>query len=206
MRKKTPHALAPEDRILWEKVVRSITPLKPLYQPHGKRSLKQDRPAVEAMMAEDLTAESAWSDATASISPMVPAQKPVPDAPPSNVEATKKQAQPQPLDAATTRKIARGQLQIEARIDLHGMTQDEAHGLLLGFVERAAKRQVRTLLVITGKGKSLHSEGVLRRAVPLWLKQPAFARHISGYSDAALGHGGSGALYVRMRRRDHGST
>jgi DNA-nicking Smr family endonuclease len=122
---------------------------------------------------------------------------------PLPVKVLGKKPAAQPLDGLTTRKIARGKLVIEARIDLHGMTQDEAHGLLLSFLMRAAQRHLRTVLVITGKGRSARSEGVLKRAVPQWLGQPAFARLVSGYGDAAPGHGGDGALYVRLRRNGH---
>ncbi|NJR13649.1 MAG: universal stress protein [Phyllobacteriaceae bacterium] len=73
----------------------------------------------------------------------------------------------QPLDPLTTRKIARGKLVIEARIDLHGMTQDEAHGLLLSFLARAAQRHLRTVLVITGKGRL--GVGILRARLFDWI-------------------------------------
>jgi DNA-nicking Smr family endonuclease len=107
---------------------------------------------------------------------------------------------PESIDQPIQRRIAKGKVAIEARIDLHGMTQDEAHGLLMSFIHRAAQRHLRTVLVITGKGRSPKSEGALKRAVPLWLSQPAFAVHVSGYADAAQSHGGEGALYVRLRK------
>ena len=83
-------------------------------------------------------------------------------------------------------------------MDLHGRTQAEAHQLLLRVVENGWFAGKRTLLVITGKGKG---EGILRQAVPRWLAEPQFRPYISGISPAHLSHGGTGALYVRLKRR-----
>lgn len=190
MKRQPPAALAHEDRILWEKVARTVTPLGP-GSPH--RALPDDEADLAAMLEMvDVPAPHER-----------PAVQPSVAAAPSPKPAAPNSAGPKaagPLDEATTRRIARGGLVIEARIDLHGMTQEEAHGLLLSFIMRAAQRHLRTVLVITGKGRSPKSEGVLKRAVPHWLAQPAFARHVSGYADAARPHGGGGALYVRVRR------
>ena len=84
------------------------------------------------------------------------------------------------------------------------MRQDEAHGLLLSFLSRAHARGLRYVLVITGKGSSAASGGVLRRSVPSWLATPSFRGYVSGYEDASRGHGGEGALYVRLRRQEGG--
>jgi DNA-nicking Smr family endonuclease len=73
--------------------------------------------------------------------------------------------------APVKRKIAKGRLALEARIDLHGMIQSEAHVLLLDFLIRAYERGMRHVLVITGKGSSLCSDGALKRAVPMWFSQ-----------------------------------
>ena len=78
------------------------------------------------------------------------------------------------------------------------MRQDEAHALLLSFVSRAHQRGVRYVLVITGKGPG--GDGVLRRSAPQWLKTPPFRAYVSGLDQAARGHGGEGALYVRIKR------
>ena len=106
-----------------------------------------------------------------------------------------------PIDRSVYRKIARGRLPLEARIDLHGMTQDEAHDLLLGFLRSAHARGLRHVLVITGKGTSRGGEGVLRRAVPKWLGFAAFRELASGVEPAARSHGGDGAFYVRLKRK-----
>ncbi|MGB6117855.1 MAG: Smr/MutS family protein, partial [Mesorhizobium sp.] len=108
--------------------------------------------------------------------------------------------QVQHLDRTTQKKISKGRLPIEARIDLHGLRQDAAHSLLLSFLRRAYDSGVRYVLVITGKGSSAASDGVLKRSVPGWLTTPSFRDLVSGYEDAARNHGGEGALYIRVRK------
>jgi DNA-nicking Smr family endonuclease len=109
-----------------------------------------------------------------------------------------------PLDRRFRQRLARGTQAIEARIDLHGMTQSEAHTRLLHFVRNARSGGATVALVITGKGARaadpLAERGVLYRQVPLWLKQPDFREHIVGFERAHATHGGEGALYVRLRR------
>lgn len=109
-----------------------------------------------------------------------------------------------PIERPVTRKIARGRLPLEARIDLHGLMQAEAHDLLRAFLLRAHERGLRHVLVITGKGTSRGSEGVLKRAVPQWLATTDFRFLVSGYETAARGHGGEGALYIRLKRQRGG--
>jgi DNA-nicking Smr family endonuclease len=106
-----------------------------------------------------------------------------------------------PLERPVKRKIAKGKLALEARIDLHGMVQSEAHSFLLDFLIRAHERGMRHVLVITGKGSSMGSKGALKRAVPLWFSKPEFRFLISSYEPAAQHHGGEGALYIRLARR-----
>jgi DNA-nicking Smr family endonuclease len=106
------------------------------------------------------------------------------------------------LDRKTQTRMRRGQVQLESRIDLHGMTQTIAHRALLNFLERAYHEGRRSVLVITGKGLSPDGEiGVLRRAVPAWLNEPPMSTWIKGFDYAARQHGGEGALYVLIRRR-----
>lgn len=105
-----------------------------------------------------------------------------------------------PLERPVKRKLQKGRLALEARIDLHGMIQSEAHGFLLQFLLKAHERGLRHVLVITGKGTSLGSDGALKRAVPLWFSLPEFRPLISSYEPAARNHGGDGALYVRLAR------
>jgi DNA-nicking Smr family endonuclease len=99
-------------------------------------------------------------------------------------------------------QLSRGRKEIEARLDLHGMTQARAHRALSGFLHRAHGEGLTFVLVITGKGKiGAESErGVLRRQVPQWLSEPEFRGLVVGFEEAHIGHGGAGALYVRIRR------
>lgn len=105
-----------------------------------------------------------------------------------------------PLEKPVKRKLTRGHLPLEGRIDLHGMVQSEAHAILLDFLIRAHERGMRHVLVITGKGRSMGSDGALKRAVPMWFSKPEFRYLISSYEDASRNHGGDGALYVRLSR------
>ncbi len=110
-------------------------------------------------------------------------------------------AAPDPLDRKTVTRLARGTLGLDGRLDLHGLTQDEAHRILQLFLSEAQANGGRMVLVITGKGGGGPDDlGVLRRSVPHWLSSPRFRNLVSGFDQAHRSHGGSGALYVRVRR------
>lgn len=103
------------------------------------------------------------------------------------------------VDKRTAQRFKRGRMDIDGTIDLHGMTQEAAHIALNRFVETGAATGKRCLLVVTGKGT--RGEGVLRRAVPRWLNDERLRGLILSYSHAQPQHGGSGALYVLLKRR-----
>jgi len=103
------------------------------------------------------------------------------------------------IDKRSFARFKRGRMTIEARLDLHGLTQDEAHRALTRFIARAIADEMRLLLIITGKGRL--GQGVLRDAVPRWLNEPGARPHILALAPAQIGDGGSGALYVLLRRR-----
>jgi DNA-nicking Smr family endonuclease len=112
------------------------------------------------------------------------------------------------MDSKAHRKLTRGKLSPEARIDLHGMTLADAHPALLRFVADAHARGLRLLLVITGKGKARNDEGpiptrpgVLRHQVPQWLTGGPLRPLVLQVAQAHQRHGGSGAFYVYLRRR-----
>ncbi|MGU3574039.1 Smr/MutS family protein [Brucellaceae bacterium C25G] len=179
--------LRPEDRILWETVTKTALPLS------GNHHLKS------AMDDFDLWELEVTPKSKPSPAPQIKkliltseAEKPVTSKP--------KQTEIFPLDKPTHRKIAKGRLSIDARIDLHGLTQREAYNLLYGFLADAHGRGLRHVLIITGKGRSYGSEGVLKQVVPHWFSTPIFRLLVSAYEDAAHHHGGHGALYVRLRR------
>jgi DNA-nicking Smr family endonuclease len=113
-----------------------------------------------------------------------------------------------PFDRRLRKKLARGHLPVDSVLDLHGLRQDEAHVALRGFLVSAQARDMRMVLVVTGKGLRSgdlnswagRSGGVLYRSVPHWLSSTEFRRIVAGFEEADVGHGGAGALYVRLRR------
>jgi len=171
--------LSHEDRIIWARIARTVEAFP------GKEIPEDDWFAVEPPTP---------------VPPAAAPEKPVRSAQPAPAANAQSRKQPHPIEKPVIRKLARGRLPIDGRIDLHGLTQSEAHNLLFGFLARAHERGLRHVLVITGKGTSRGSEGALKRAVPVWLTKPEFRFLISGYEDAARGHGGEGALYIRLRR------
>ena len=112
------------------------------------------------------------------------------------------------IEPKLRRKVARGRIEIDGTIDLHGMRQAEARAALGRFVQSHAGRGSRTLLVITGKGikklddfgARLIERGVLRHMLPLWLAEPELKPLVAGWDAAAQHHGGEGAVYLRLRR------
>jgi DNA-nicking Smr family endonuclease len=110
-----------------------------------------------------------------------------------------------PIDRRLKRKLRRGQGEIDGAIDLHGLTQAEAHQALRGFLRHSQAQGARLVIVVTGKGGPLDDEarqerGVLRRVTPHWLREPDLRSIVLGFEEAGRAHGGSGALYVRLRR------
>jgi DNA-nicking Smr family endonuclease len=182
---KKERKLSSDERILWGKVAKTTKPMP------GR--LEELLEFEEEFLHEQEMAPSSSS----------PVSKPIPvaDSDQNTDPARRGKGVHHPLERPVKRKIARGRLALEARIDLHGMIQSEAHGMLLDFLMRAHERGMRHVLIITGKGSSLGSEGALKRAVPLWFSKPEFRFLISSYEPAARHHGGEGALYVRLSRR-----
>jgi DNA-nicking Smr family endonuclease len=173
-----------DDEALWEKVAGTAAPLK------GRRHapLKAARPP--APLSEVKPQRRA--------APVKPAPAPKPRHVPRAAV----------LDRQTSRQLDKGKLEVEARLDLHGMRQRDAHAQLRRFLKTAQARGLKHVLVITGKGadqsaKSFYEEderGVLRNAVPHWLAEPEFAAMVVSFSPAPRRLGGDGALYVRVRK------
>ena len=103
------------------------------------------------------------------------------------------------IDRRSAERLSRGRLPIEGRLDLHGMTQAAAVERLAEFIARSEAAGKRCVLVITGKG--LASGGVLRDQVPRWLNLPPNRARVLAFDYARQQHGGSGALYVLLKRR-----
>ncbi|WEX88730.1 Smr/MutS family protein [Sinorhizobium garamanticum] len=181
--------LSPEDRILWGKVARSTRPM-----PGRLEDL------ADLLGESEEVAPAAPDSSKVATTPHEKAE------PGFTLSKGKAERRHHPLERPVKRKLAKGRVALEARIDLHGMIQSEAHGLLLQFLLKAHERGLRHVLVITGKGTSLGSDGALKRAVPLWFSLPEFRPLISSYEPAARSHGGEGALYVRLARAKGSAT
>jgi DNA-nicking Smr family endonuclease len=168
--------------LLWESVAKQIKPLRK--KPRAAKG-EAAAPAADTLAA-----------GISAVSPQLPASAKAVRAP--------KPEPPRlaPLGRRERSQLSRGRKEIDARLDLHGMTQTRAHDALSAFLQRAHSDGLTFVLVITGKGKiGAESErGVLRRQVPQWLGLPEFRALVVGFEEAHIGHGGEGALYVRIRR------
>jgi len=105
------------------------------------------------------------------------------------------------LERRTAQKLRRGQIPIDASLDLHGMTQSEAYGALRVALQRSQAVGHRCLLVITGKGTGRANSGILKLMVPQWLDQPINRNRVLAFKTAQPQHGGTGAIYVLLRRQ-----
>lgn len=182
--RRSRRSLSEHEMALWREVTRAFEPLRP-----------RPRPAP-APLAQPVAEGKPVPQPLAPASPSRPVVKPAlrPEHPPLA-----------PIDRRFRQRLSRGLEPIEARIDLHGLRQNEAHEALFGFLHRAQARGHRNVLVITGKGgkySGLDERGVLRRQVPLWLRLPELRDVVLGFEFAHGTHGGEGALYVRLRRGD----
>ncbi|HLC08294.1 MAG TPA: Smr/MutS family protein [Methyloceanibacter sp.] len=175
-----------EGRELWARIAETATPLRKRKHARVRPTpLKPERSHHRAPKPE--------------VAPSL--AKPKPKAPPLPHRAE--------LDRQTSRRLGKGRLEVEAKLDLHGMRQRDAHAALRRFLKSAQDKDYRHVLVITGKGvaqeaaKSFYEEearGVLRQAVPQWLSDPEFASIVVSFSQAPRRLGGEGALYVRLRK------
>jgi DNA-nicking Smr family endonuclease len=176
-----------EEQALWQAITRSVLPLK-----------RRRKHAVALKVGDELKPKPTPRLPTSSLHAVAATPKPAPKA---IQKPTLKDPGLAPIDRRSRQKLARGTQAIDARLDLHGRTQEEAHVVLLRFLQRAQGNGAKTVLVITGKGgRSDTGRGELNRQVPMWLALPEFRTLVVGFGDAAIGHGGEGALYVRVRR------
>ena len=187
--------LSEEEIELWARVTRYDEPLarpQPLC-PTDSRPKETDTPAVAAAPN--------GAEKTFAAKPVIaPARsKPAPVPPHA------------PFDPRITKRIARGRHSIDARLDLHGLRQQDAYVVLRRFLARCQADGLRHVLVITGKGGKpdeaatrdfwqTDERGILRRLVPQWLAEPSFRLHVVSFTESAMKHGGSGALYLTIRK------
>ncbi len=146
-----------------------------------------------------------------------PTESPAAAAPPSRPQASpapapRRPALPPlaPLERGVKRALSRGRGAVDAALDLHGLNQTEAHHALRGFLAREQMRGSKLVIVVTGKGAPRDRDreawigeiGVLRRLAPHWLREADMRSVVLGFEEASRAHGGAGALYVRLRRRE----
>lgn len=186
--KKRGKILSDDDKKLWRTVTQTVIPYR-------------------SMDEMDIFDPDQVEDANEKLAKNIPATSkkyinravPEPYSPPiSRKSSAKKELTP--IERPVHRKISKGRVPIDARIDLHGMTQQVAYHALRQFLTDAYHRQDRHVLVITGKGTSSGGHGILKQAVPQWFQNPDFKAIVSGFKFSAQHHGGEGALYVRLRR------
>ncbi|ATQ68667.1 MULTISPECIES: Smr/MutS family protein [Methylosinus] len=178
--------LTPEEVDLWRKVTADVRPALGRSRRRAPSSEAVGEPAATKSAAADRPPAAATA----------PPKKPPP--PPRQAPA------PADLDHRTRTKLRRGTLEVEARLDLHGLRQAEAQDALVTFLRRAQASGARMAIVVTGKGARSEEGGVLRRLVPLWLQGAQMRDLVVSFGEAARHHGGEGALYVQIRRAGRG--
>jgi DNA-nicking Smr family endonuclease len=188
--------LSEEEIELWARVTRND---EPLARPQPV-CLTDTRPKEADTFAVAVAPNGA--EKTVAAKPAVVAARSLPAAvPPPHA----------PFDPRIGKKIARGRHSIDARLDLHGLRQQDAYVVLRRFLARCQADGLRHVLVITGKGGKpdeaaprdfwqTDERGILRRLVPQWLAEPSFRLHVVSFTESAMKHGGSGALYVTIRK------
>lgn len=189
--------LSPEDRELWDRVRRTAKPLSP---EEARRKIEHEAPTEpKRATTDEPTVEPIKPFRVGGAASMSTA--PVP--------GERQPKAPIRMQHATHRRMVRGKLKPEARLDLHGMTLADAHPALIGFVMDAYDRGLRLILVITGKGRNGTEDdgpipvrrGVLRQQVPHWLTAPPIGVVVLEVREAHQRHGGGGAYYVYLKRR-----
>jgi len=192
-----------EDADIWEYTAATIEPLKRgKPRVHVAGAVSDDEPGAKPAPRQPKPAQHSAPKAKPSAPALFASDAPTRRPAPSLAEFDRKHA----------RKIRGGRLDIEARVDLHGLRQAEAHAALRSFLFRCQGRGLRFVLIITGKGKpagtsenpytSYEAErGVLKRNVPRWLEEPDVRAIVVSFTTAAIQHGGEGAIYVHLRAR-----
>lgn len=180
---------------LWSAVGRTVAPISKRKSSDPKALLEE----LEAALNPPPEPQKPTPRPLPRLAPSLPSTRPV-------LAAAVRQGQDKPIEPGLRKRLQRGHLPIDATLDLHGMTQDEAQETLLRFLPARAARGDRTILVITGKGLKktgylqIEQKGILRAMLPGWLRHPALAPLVAGVEPAHQSHGGEGAFYVRLKR------
>ncbi len=200
MARRGKRGLSEEDKALWDRVAATATPMDRTGAPQITPEAPKPKPPIrrEATTADRLPAFRIGEKASFSANPVNHAP---------TLSSRLAQA-PVRMDHGTHKRMVRGKLKPEDRIDLHGMVLAEAHPALISFISSAYERNLRLVLVITGKGKDRASggpipirRGVLKHQVPSWLQSPPLGLMILDIREAHQKHGGGGAYYVYLKRR-----
>lgn len=184
---RPPRGLSPAEAALWARVAGTVAPLHPV------------RPAT----AQPATAIAPPPAPVPRVKGRVPAPLPSPPPPPSPVRPLDRDG----LDGSWERKLAKAQLAPDFTLDLHGHTLEAAHARLDAGLAQAAAMGARLVLVITGKSRPVASadrgdrRGAIRAKLLDWLAHGAHANRIAAVRSAHQRHGGSGAVYVVLRRQ-----
>jgi DNA-nicking Smr family endonuclease len=192
--KKTRDHLSAEDRRLWWHVTQTVSPLP------GRPVVERPDAELPAKAAREAAVEEPAAAPTGEVRRLI--HKPQADRPRHRHQSL----MPGELDGVDRRlgqRLKRGQLPIEATLDLHGHRRDDAHGELVGFLAWAQARGFRCLLVITGKGRRTpldEERAVLKAMLPRWLNEPSSRNRVLAFAHARPQHGGEGAFYVLLRK------
>ena len=173
--------LTDEEIALWTEVARSVARRRGAALPIPSNPIRPTRPPAPPPTATES-----------------PADRPAkPSTPPPLA----------PIERRLKRELSRGRAAIDGALDLHGLTQAEAHQALRGFLRHSQAHGARLVIIVTGKGGAIdelsgwpNERGVLKRLTPQWLREPDLRSVVLGFEEAGRAHGGSGALYVRLRR------
>lgn len=219
--------LSPEERDLWSRVAQTATPLRPDTRKHAAEPRPAPAEPAGALHAQpppafrppdrspspqppragdDLAAQMREAALDAATQPLRPGGRPAPRvswSPPSADRPAPVGRNTPGLDGGTAKRLARGRLEPQGRLDLHGMTADRAHGALSGFIAASSAQGLRCVLIVTGmgRGEGGRGDGVLRRQTPRWLGVAPLASMVVGVFEAHPRHGGAGALYVYLKKR-----
>lgn len=191
---------------LWKKIAEGV---KPLGETKHRRHAPPTPPARPVRVPTS-SGPQAPAD-TARMPPLPPRRPSAPAGPPPLVLG-----QLAGLDRRSGEKLRKGQMAVEAKLDLHGMTQEGAHASVVRFVESQHAAGARCVLIVTGKGGRAadpfrpkaaagrftfsFGRGVLKEALPRWLNEPRLRARIIAVQPASRAHGGDGAVYVLLKR------
>ena len=193
-------SLTPDEEALWRHVIDRVPPLQ---RPRPRSTDETDKEPMPKSPPRVAAADDVPQQAPRRWQLLITTPTPRPQ-PPATIDG---------FDRKRLKRIATGRIEIEGRIDLHGLRESEAHLRLRGFLRQAHGQGKRTVLVITGKGREdddphapfdfgadRSPRGVLKRNVPRWLSEPDLKGIVVSFATAHVRHGGEGALYVHLRR------